>query len=307
MSITTGAQPAARGPESLALLLATGGLNGSVFLLTRLAQQAGVPSLPWALAMMIGAGGVLALIARLRGDPMPGAGPYLRYYALAGLLSIALPNVILFLVLPRLGAGLASIVYTLPPILTLLMALALRIERPDLWRSTGMLVGLAGALLIVLPHGSLPSHGLAGWMALAFAIPVSLAAGNVYRTVAWPAGARPVALAAGTMLAGGGWVAAAFLAFGQPGDLLLPALVPGLVAAQVAATAVAYLLYFRLQAVAGPVYLSQIGYLMTAVGLATGMLVFDEHYSLWVWSGAGVIVVGVLLVTFGRRLFHPAA
>ena len=296
-----------RGLEPLALLLATGGLSGSVFLLTKLAQGAGVAPLAWALAMMLGSGLILAGLARLRGLAALGEGRHLRYYALSGLISMALPNVILFLVLPRLGAGLASVVYTLPPILTLLLALAVRIERPDLWRCAGILAGLAGALTIVLPRGSLPSAELAGWMALAFAIPLSLAAGNVYRTLAWPEGAEMVSVAAGTMLAGGGWVAMAMLLLGEPGELPSLALAPGLVAVQVAATAVVYLLYFRLQLVAGPVYLSQLGYVMTAVGLATGSLVFGERYSPWVWIGAGVIVAGVLLVTFGRRAFRSAA
>jgi drug/metabolite transporter (DMT)-like permease len=108
------------------------------------------------------------------------------------------------------------------------------------------------------------------------------------------------------MLAGGGWVALALVVQGQPGGLALLGLSPGLVFLQAAATAVTYLLYFRLQQVAGPVYLSQIGYVMTAVGLATGTLLFGERYSPWVWTGAGVIVVGVALVTFGPALFRRA-
>lgn len=296
------ARPASRGLEAFLLLLGTGGLIGAIFPVTKFAQQAGVSPLPWAFSMMLGAGLILAALARAKGAPLPLGGRHLRYYAISGLLSMALPNVVLFVVLPPLGAGLASVVYTLPPILTLLMAMAVRIERPDVWRAAGIGLGLVGALTIVGPRGSLPSPDLAGWMALAFVIPASVAAGNVYRTKAWPPGAQPIALATGTMFGGAAWVALVMTAGGSLGDLGALALAPGLAALQIAVTALTYLLYFRLQVVAGPVYLSQIGYVATAVGLGTGTLLFGERYSPWVWGGAAVIVAGVLLVTFGRRL-----
>lgn len=295
---------ASRGVESLLLLLATGGLIGVIVPATKFAQAAGVPPLPWAFSMMLGAGAILAALGRAKGAALPLSGRYLRYFLLSGFLSVALPNVVLFIVMPPLGAGLSSVVYTLPPILTLLMAMAVGIERPDRWRAAGIGLGFAGALMIVGPRGSLPSPDLAGWMALAFLMPVSVAAGNVYRTAAWPPGAKPLALAAGTMLGGAAWVALALLATGTAADLPKLGLAPGLAALQIAVTAFTYILYFRLQVVAGPVYLSQIGYVATAVGLGTGTLVFGERYSAWIWGGAAVIVAGVLLVAFGRRLLQ---
>ncbi|AWJ90802.1 EamA/RhaT family transporter [Azospirillum baldaniorum] len=297
--------PASRGAESLALLLLVGGLIGVIFPVTKIAQAAGVPPLPWAFSMMLGAGVILAGLARVKGQAMLPAGPltgrYLRYFAVSGLLSMALPNVVLFFVMPWLGAGLSAVVYTLPPILTLLMAVAVRIEKPDRGRVLGILLGFVGALMIVGPRGSLPTPDLAGWMALAFVMPLSVAAGNVYRTMAWPPGGQPVALAAGTMLGGAAWVALALLATGAVADLPALGLAPGLALLQIAVTALTYVLYFRLQVVAGPVYLSQIGYVATSVGLGTGTLLFGERYSPWVWGGAAVIVLGVLLVSFGRR------
>ncbi len=287
--------------EPLALLVATGGLIGVIFPVTKLAQATGIAPLPWALSMMAGAGLILMVLTRAQGVPLPWNGRHLRYYAVSGLLSMALPNMVVFLVMPRLGAGLTAVVYTLPPILTLLMATAVGVERPDRRRVIGIGVGLLGALLIVGPRGSLPSPDLAGWMALAFLAPASVAAGNVYRTRAWPPGARPIALAAGTMAGGAAWVAVALLATGGLGDLAGLALVPGLALLQIAVTALTYVLYFRLQVVAGPVYLSQIGYVATAVGLGSGALAFGETYSSWVWGGAAVIVAGVLLVSVGRR------
>ncbi len=283
------------------LLLATGSVFGALFPLSKLAAQAGVHLLAWALALMLGGGAVLSLLALARGEPIPIRAPYLRYYAVAGLLSTALPNLILFTVIPHLGAGLSSIVYTLPPILTLALAALFGVERPGLRRSIGIGIGFIGAALIVGPRGSLPAPGMYGWMALALAIPVSVALGNIYRTKAWPAGASPLALSAGTMLAGALWVVLAGAATGSIAEVATLARAPGLAAFQAAFNALQFLMFMRLQQAAGPVYVSQVGYVGTAVGLASGALVFGETYTIWVWAASAVIVAGVLIVNSARR------
>lgn len=58
-----------------------------------------------------------------------------------------------------------------------------------------------------------------------------------------------------------------------------------------------FAVFFRLQSVGGPVYLSQIGYVAAAVGLATGAFVLGEHYGLLTWLGAVVVTAGGGLMT----------
>ena len=55
--------------------------------------------------------------------------------------------------------------------------------------------------------------------------------------------------------------------------------------------------FFRLQAVGGPVYLSQIGYVAAAVGLFSGTVLLGEHYQLLTWAGAIIITAGVFITT----------
>jgi drug/metabolite transporter (DMT)-like permease len=283
------------------LLLATGGVFGALFPLGKLAGQAQVHLLAWALSLMLGGGTLLALLAFARGERIPVAARYLRYYAVAGFLSTAFPNLILFTVIPHLGAGLSSVVFTLPPILTLALATLSGIERPGLRRIIGIAVGFIGAALIVGPRGSLPSPGMYGWMALALSIPASVALGNVYRTKAWPSGASPLVLSAGTLLAGALWVALTTAATGNFGEVATLARAPALAAVQALFNALQFLMFMRLQQAAGPVYVSQIGYVGTAVGLASGALVFGETYTIWVWAASAVIIAGVLIVNSARR------
>jgi drug/metabolite transporter (DMT)-like permease len=66
------------------------------------------------------------------------------------------------------------------------------------------------------------------------------------------------------------------------------------------ASAGMFALYFRLQQVGGPVFLSQIGYVGAAVGLVSGALLLGERYPLTTWLGALVVAAGIALVTYSQ-------
>ena len=127
-----------------------------------------------------------------------------------------------------------------------------------------------------------------------------LGVGNVYRTMAWPKGAGPMRLGAIINLAAVPPLLPSGLAVGGL-DLAPLAHVPGLVAAQLAASTVMYLTFFRLQAVGGPTYLSQIGYVAAAVGVAIGVSFLGERYPPLVWAGIAVVAAGIGLTTWRRR------
>jgi drug/metabolite transporter (DMT)-like permease len=47
---------------------------------------------------------------------------------------------------------------------------------------------------------------------------------------------------------------------------------------------------------AGPVFASQVGYVVTATGVVLGMALFGERHSLWVWGALGLLFAGIALV-----------
>ena len=73
--------------------------------------------------------------------------------------------------------------------------------------------------------------------------------------------------------------------------------VPLLTVAQVATSTGMFALFFRLQQVGGPVYLSQIGYVSAAVGLIASTLFLGEQYHALTWVGALIIAVGIAITT----------
>ena len=128
------------------------------------------------------------------------------------------------------------------------------------------------------------------WVIVGLLIPVSLACGNIYRTLDWPKDAGPIELAAGSNLASAAMLLVGLLVFHGAASFGTLAAVPLATLGQVASAAGMFAFFFRLQAVGGPVYLSQIGYVAAAIGLFSGTLFLGEHYQLLTWLGAAIIV-----------------
>lgn len=282
---------------ALALLLVTGGLLGLTLPFGKIAGVAGVAPMVWAFLISAGAGGLLALWCGLRGLPLGLGSARLRYYVLAGGISFALPNVLMFLVLPRLGAGYVGILFTLSPVMTLALSILFRVRRPSRLGMAGIAVGFVGAGLVAATRGELGRPADPVWVVVGVAMTACLATGNIYRSLAWPRDADPVELAAGSHLAAAGLLLAGLAVSGQAGALAGLAAVPVLAAVQALVSALLFVTYFRLQVVGGPVYLSQIGYVAAAVGLASGILFLGESYGPQTWIGAAIIALGVTLTT----------
>ena len=192
-------------------------------------------------------------------------------------------------------AGFASLCLAFPPLLTYVLALALRMEGLQRLRLLGILIGLAGSLILALGKlGSGDSPLL--WVLATLVMPVFLAIGNVYRSRHWPEGARPLQLAPGMLLAG----ALLLLPLGLFGVELRPAWEQAAgawwLAAEVALFAGMYALYFVLQKVAGAVYLSQIGSVTAITGAAVAIFLLGEQGSASMLLAALCTTVGVALV-----------
>lgn len=283
--------------SALGLLIVTGALLGLTLPFGKIATGVGVPPILWPFVISCGAGGVLFLVLLARRGPVALTPHRLRYFVITALISYAIPNLLLFSAIPHLGAGYAGIMYTLSPIVTLILSILLGVRRPNALGIAGIVVGFIGAVMVATTRGVADRPADIFWVVIGLLMPVCLALGNVYRTFDWPKDTGPIELAAGSHLATAAMLLLAVLGLGQVGSFATLANVPWLVLLQGASAAAMFAFYFRLQAVGGPVYLSQIGYVAAAIGLGAGVLFLDEHYRLLTWLGAAIIVVGVIMTT----------
>ena len=285
----------------LLLLLGTGTALGFYFPLGKMALAQGVAPALWAAVISGGAGLVLLGVAHATEGLGRVSGGVLRFAVISGLISYVVPNFLTFLVIPQIGSGLTAVMFALSPLVTALVSTVLAVRPPSLPGLAAVGVGLAGALLIIVSKGLDGGAGSGLWLALALFIPVSLGFGNVFRTVAWPAGVGPRGLASATNLAAVPFLLLVDVVQTGSVDLAPLVAIPGLVALQIAVSSTMFLMFFRLQQIGGPTYLSQIGYVGAAVGAGIGTAFLGEVYPASVWLGAAVVAVGIGLFVRSQR------
>ena len=75
-----------------------------------------------------------------------------------------------------------------------------------------------------------------------------------------------------------------------------PGTVEWAIVGMAAINAVAYGLFIYLITYAGPVFATQVAYLVTIFGVAWGMVIFDERHSVWIWLSLAVMLAGLAMV-----------
>lgn len=262
---------------------------------------------PMLIAACAGAGSALILfgVCRARGIAVPATPAHLLHYAVSGLFGLALANLVGFTALQYVPAGFFSLLVPLSPMLTVLGAALLGMEAMTRRRVVGTALGLSGVLLAMSPGAALPDPRVLPWAAFAALTPVCYAASNLMAVRLAPRGTPPLALATGT-LAAGTLQAAVFAALA--GQMRLPPL-DGLPvsALQGAATALAFMIYFRSLAAHGGVVTSQTGYVVTLTGLAWGWVLFGERPGWLTIPAAALVFAGLALVTLPGRVSRSGA
>ncbi len=284
----------------LLCLLAGGFLLGLSTNIAKLAGEAQLPPLALLCWSISGAALILMIVAALRRDLPPVNARTLEYYAVSALVGVAGSNLIFFSAVPHVGAGFVALIISLPPLLTYVGAIALRMERFQPVRAAGVAAALAGAGVLAARKLSAPDAD-SFWILLALVGPVLLAIGNLYRTLRWPKGVSADALAPGMLVAAAVMLLAAGLLPGfslaVPMDSKLPLI---LIAVQAAVFAGMFLLLFMLQKTGGPVLLSLLGSVGALVGVPVAIFLQGEAPPDGLFVGAALIAAGVALLTLGK-------
>ena len=299
----TMARPAPRRQMYVApvALLAAGLLLAISTNLAKVAQGFGFTPLAYLTWSLAGATVLLTSISHLRGKSVRLTRRTVEYFFVAGFLTTGATNLIFFAAVTHLGVSFVALLIALPPLLTYVGALLLRIEGFCWWRAAGVALALAGAAILVMRKWSSPD-GDQVWIVITLVGPVLLAAGNLYRTLRWPPGASAEALAPGMLL-------------GAMGILVPFSLLPGwtlsvptedagamaLLALQATVFAAQFFMLFVLQRAGGPVFLSLMGGVSAIFGVPIAMMLHDEAVMPAFLTSALLVAAGIACMLYGAR------
>jgi drug/metabolite transporter (DMT)-like permease len=287
---------------SLLMLLVLGTNWGLGFTLGKVGVTGGLHPLGYAFWQTFGGGLVLVLIAAWRGQLPPIQPLHLRYYLICGVTNIAMPNFVALTAARHIPVGIIVLLISLGPLITYAVAQLVGIERFSARRVAGVIVGLIGAAMILVPKSSLPSPDDYLWVLFAMITPLCYGVSNVYLATARPPDVPSLALG-GAMQLG---AAAAFLPLAViTGTMHVP--FPPQTHAEIAnvshilVSSLGALIFFELMRLRGPVIASQVGYVVCLSGVFWGKLFFGEQHSVWIWLAMAMIFAGLALVTWPPR------
>ncbi len=307
LAATAGSDAAGRaapamGGREWAMLLALAALWGGSFFFNAVAVRE-LPSFTLVWLRVAVAAATLLLALRLFGLPMPtGTRVWAAFFGM-GLLNNALPFVLIVWGQHRIASGLASILNATTPLFTVLVAhLLTPDERVTPLKGAGVVVGFAGAAVMIGPDGvgGLGAGFLAQLACLAGALSYAFAGifGRRFRRM----GVAPLATATGQVCASTVLLLPVMLLVDHPWTLLTPdaATWGAVLGVGLLSTALAYVLYFRILAAAGATNLMLVTFLIPVSAVLLGALVLGE--ALLPRHFAGMALIGVGLACIDGRL-----
>ncbi len=281
------------GDAGLLVLLAL--MWGNSFLFIKLAV-ASVPPV-WIVAGRLTLGGLLLVtIAGIRRQALPRSRRDLTLLAVVGVAGAALPWTGQAWAQQFLDSGIVAVLNATTPAATLTIAVLVGQERLHARRVLGLLVAVAGSLVII--GGEVGGGSSVVALSIAAIAPFGYGVGAVLtrarvsgRIAPLPAAAVQLSLAALVAT-----VVALVVAARPPAPTSLAPIAAGSVLALgIVGTGLAFLIFFTLIQRVGATNASMVTYLVPVVGLVSGAVVRGERFGPNVLVGAAILVLGVWL------------
>lgn len=243
---------------------------------------------------------ILVIPTLLRKLPMPTTPRHLAYYFGIAMLGTLVPGTFSFWSYAYLPAGIVAIVIAMVPMFALIIALLLGQEIFRYQRLMGIMLGVVALMLIALPKASLPENVGVALLLLPLVTAIAYGAEGSYISRFDTGDTNPItSLLAASIL--GVFVAAPIaLLRGDFVDLTGAwgkaeiALICGS-----ALHGVTYAGFIWLVRRAGPVFSSQIAYIVTLTAVFVSWLFLNETYAWTIWFALFLMVAGLWLVQPG--------
>ncbi len=305
-----GATTKVMGPVEWVLLLVLSVLWGGSFFFGKVAL-AELPPFTVVFVRVFLAAVALNVVVVAAGYRMPTSARTWGAFLLMGLLNNLIPFSLIFWGQTRIASGLAAIMNSTTPLFTVVLAhLLTKDERLTANRLAGVLLGIGGVAVMIGPEAL---SGLGGNVVAQLAVlgaALSYAFAGLYgrRFKAVP----PLVTASGQVTATTVMMLPVVCLADQPWTLPTPGAwtLAALVGLALLSTALAYVIYFRILAVAGATNLLLVTFLIPVSALALGMTVLGERFGPRHFGGMALIATGLAAIDgrpwrLTKRLLTP--
>jgi drug/metabolite transporter (DMT)-like permease len=240
---------------------------------------------------------LMLVVCTLRRTRLPRTAAALRAYLAIALIGTVLPNTLSYQAAVHLPSGVMSLLLSVIPMFAFVIALLLGNDRFALRRLFGLLFGLVGVLIVIVPSVDLGQSVPVGWAAVYLVVAAFYAFEGNYVARWGVAGLDPFQLMLGASAMGLVIITPLMLATGQTiiPQFPLPQPQQALVASSVIHVLV-YAGYVWLVGRAGAVFTVQVSYMVTGFGLFWAWLVLGEPVSAVIFVALGVMFAGMYLV-----------
>ena len=246
--------------------------------------------------LLIGAG-LMGLIRLLRRTRLPLSLRHLRLYLIIALIGTVVPNTLSYQAAVHLPAGIMSLLLSVIPMFAFGIALLIGNDSFVMRRMVGLLFGLAGVLMIILPSVDLGQPVSVFWAGVYLLTALCYAFEGNYVAKWGTQGLDPFQVMLGSSLVG---VLVTLPLMINAGHFIAPVWPLEKAQAALVLTSVVHVLvyatYVWVVGRAGAVFATQVSYLVTAFGLFWAWLILSEAYAATLAIALAVIFLGMYLV-----------
>jgi drug/metabolite transporter (DMT)-like permease len=216
--------------------------------------------------------------------------------ALLATFGVIVPNIALYASARHISVGSMSLLLALIPFFVYIIALLTKLEKLNLLRIFGLTLGFCAMFLLIFPGTHLEIGIAKPWLLVGVLTPIFIASANVFLSRARFRPVDPISIALG-MNSLTAIVLAPIVYFTSSSPFILKSAGLSLAVLSLSViTSVGFIVFVKLIKNHGPVFASQVNYLVTISGVAWGFIIFSESHSSQFWFALGLILCGLFCV-----------
>lgn len=285
----------------IAYLIVLGSSWGLYFSLIKIAERSGISYIGILTLTTVGVGIGMSAIALLRRRKPGFSRHHQVFYLVCAMTGYLLPMMIELWVIGHMPAGVMTLIVSMSPLATLLVAWMMKSDSIAPARIAGVLLGAFAIFAVLMPEVHTSEEVAWRWLLLTVLVPICYATHHNYAARFWPGESDSYQVACGEALYASLLMIGVAAFHWQSQDLQSWNEGHSAIMVMALISLVDIWLYFELIRLKGPIFTSHANYFMVASGLLWGMIIFGERPGALTWLSVLLLIVSLYLVSRRKK------